>query len=156
MPAWQVSSSSSSAASSTAAAAVAAAAARAGSRSGTSGGRGSSEANKEEVLFEDVVKELHALTQAPRQSGSLRSATDAALRRLQVNCCCDGTIECDYHRILPLLILTLTFMVGCLGLFGLARKSGSRNDSPFSQPVSGWRQWTQQHPVRPTVDEHFD
>ena len=51
------------------------------STSSGDGGRGVGEA----VSYDAVVVELTALTQAPRLSGSLRSATDAALRRLQVN-----------------------------------------------------------------------
>ena len=103
MPAWQASPSSSyapsssggsgleaSAATASSAAVAVAAAARAGSSRNTAGSgggssRGARDQNKEVVLYEDAVKELHALTQAPRQSGSLRSATDAALRRLQLN-----------------------------------------------------------------------
>ena len=51
------------------------------SSSSSSGDGGGGEA----VSYDAVVVELTALTQAPRLSGSLRSATDAALRRLQVN-----------------------------------------------------------------------
>ena len=75
-----------------AAAAVVATAARKGAFSGfglgssslsTSSGDGGGVG--EAVPYGVVVVELTALTEAPRLSGSLRSATDAALRRLQVN-----------------------------------------------------------------------